>query len=324
MFSKPNTPPSGLVTNPKASPIPAIADLRMTMVSLLRNAGLFCSFKPCAKSTLISRLETEPLGLSRINVTAFLDARLLKPPAANNAWLRGVLGGTETAPGRSTSPTMLTVILSGEKLAAARTPASRSLSNEALEKKIEDVKNEKNKVVKSQKFEEAASLRDTEKRLAEELEKAKNQWEEESKHKRYPIDEENIAEVVSMMTGIPVKRMVQAESEKLRNMSVDMEEMVVGQNEAIMKVVMAKTAAEFLRSPAGREGVLGSPVSSKPEGSSIASVAAQEAVEILAKRTHATGGLILLDRDGNPGFAFNTPRMAYGYVAEGGGFVIGV
>jgi ATP-dependent Clp protease ATP-binding subunit ClpC len=65
-----------------------------------------------------------------------------------------------------------------------------------LEKKIEDVKNEKNKVVKSQKFEEAASLRDTEKRLAEELEKAKNEWEEESKHKKYPIGEEEIAEVV--------------------------------------------------------------------------------------------------------------------------------
>jgi ATP-dependent Clp protease ATP-binding subunit ClpC len=62
-----------------------------------------------------------------------------------------------------------------------------------LEKKIEDVKVEKNKVVKSQKFEEAASLSDTEKRLQEELEKAKNIWEEESKHKRYPIGEEDIA-----------------------------------------------------------------------------------------------------------------------------------
>jgi len=108
-----------------------------------------------------------------------------------------------------------------------------------LEKKIEDVKNEKNKVVKSQKFEEAASLRDTEKRLGEELEKAKTEWEEESKHKRYPIGEEQIAEVVSMMTGIPVKRMVQAESEKLRKMADDMKDMVVGQNEAIQKVVKA-------------------------------------------------------------------------------------
>ncbi|MCG2615013.1 ATP-dependent Clp protease ATP-binding subunit [Terrimonas sp. NA20] len=108
-----------------------------------------------------------------------------------------------------------------------------------LEKKIEDVKNEKNKVVKSQKFEEAASLRDTEKKLAEDLDKAKNDWEEESKHKRYPIDEEAIAEVVSMMTGIPVKRMVQAETEKLRKMTEDMRGMVIGQDEAISKVVKA-------------------------------------------------------------------------------------
>ncbi|OJU25304.1 MAG: Clp protease ClpC [Sphingobacteriales bacterium 41-5] len=108
-----------------------------------------------------------------------------------------------------------------------------------LEKKIEDVKNEKNKVVKSQKFEEAASLRDTEKKLAEELEKAKIAWEEESKHKRYPIDEEAIAEVINIMTGIPVRKMVEAETEKLRKMSDDMKGMVVGQDEAITKVVKA-------------------------------------------------------------------------------------
>ncbi len=108
-----------------------------------------------------------------------------------------------------------------------------------LERKIEDIKQEKNKVVKSQRFEEAASLRDTEKRLQEELERAKQHWEEESKHKRYPITEEAIAEVVSMMTGIPVKRMVQAETEKLRNMSNDMNGMVIGQEEAISKVVRA-------------------------------------------------------------------------------------
>jgi ATP-dependent Clp protease ATP-binding subunit ClpC len=108
-----------------------------------------------------------------------------------------------------------------------------------LEKKIEDIKQEKNKVVKSQRFEEAASLRDNEKRLQEDLEKAKTTWEEESKHRRYPINEEAIAEVVSMMTGIPVKRMVQAETEKLRNMATDMRGMVVGQDEAIGKVVKA-------------------------------------------------------------------------------------
>ncbi len=108
-----------------------------------------------------------------------------------------------------------------------------------LEKKIEDIKQEKNKVVKSQRFEEAASLRDNEKRLQEDLEKAKAQWEEESKHKRYPIDEEAIAEVVSMMTGIPVKRMVQAETEKLRRMADDLKGAVIGQEEAISKVVKA-------------------------------------------------------------------------------------
>ena len=108
-----------------------------------------------------------------------------------------------------------------------------------LEAKIEEVKNEKNKVVKSQKFEEAASLRDTEKRLQEELERAKSDWEEESKHKRFPIGEEDIAEVISMMTGIPVKRMVQAETEKLRRMADDMRGMVIGQDEAIQKVVKA-------------------------------------------------------------------------------------
>ena len=108
-----------------------------------------------------------------------------------------------------------------------------------LEAKIEEVKNEKNKVVKSQKFEEAASLRDTEKRLQEELERAKADWEEESKHKRFPIGEEDIAEVISMMTGIPVKRMVQAETEKLRRMADDMRGMVIGQDEAIQKVVKA-------------------------------------------------------------------------------------
>ncbi|MGJ7030330.1 ATP-dependent Clp protease ATP-binding subunit [Niabella hirudinis] len=108
-----------------------------------------------------------------------------------------------------------------------------------LEKKIEEVKEEKNKVVKSQKFEEAASLRDTEKKLAEDLERAKAAWEEESKHKRYPIDEEAIAEVINIMTGIPVRKMVEAETEKLRKMSEDMRGMVIGQDEAISKVVKA-------------------------------------------------------------------------------------
>jgi ATP-dependent Clp protease ATP-binding subunit ClpC len=108
-----------------------------------------------------------------------------------------------------------------------------------LEKKIEDIKQEKNKVVKSQRFEEAAALRDKEKRLGEELERAKAAWEEEAKNKRYPIHEEHIAEVVSMMTGIPVMRMVEAESAKLRRMGEELKGAVVGQDDAIQKVVKA-------------------------------------------------------------------------------------
>jgi ATP-dependent Clp protease ATP-binding subunit ClpC len=108
-----------------------------------------------------------------------------------------------------------------------------------LEKQIEDVKIEKNKVVKSQRFEEAASLRDTEKKLGEALEKAKLAWEEDSKNARFPINEENIAEVISMMTGIPVKRMVEAENTKLRKMADEMRGMVIGQDDAISKVVKA-------------------------------------------------------------------------------------
>ncbi len=108
-----------------------------------------------------------------------------------------------------------------------------------LEKEIDEIKLEKNRVVKSQKFEEAASLRDTERQLEERLKQAKVDWEEESKTKRYPIEEEDIAEVVHMMTGIPVKRMVQAETDKLRHMADDLKGAVIGQENAISKVVKA-------------------------------------------------------------------------------------
>ena len=108
-----------------------------------------------------------------------------------------------------------------------------------IEKQIEEVKIEKNKVVKSQLFEKAAALRDSEKKLQEELEAAKALWEEDIKHKAIPITEEDIAEVISMMTGIPVMRMVEAESEKLRSMGDKLAGSVIGQDEAIKKVVKA-------------------------------------------------------------------------------------
>ncbi|GIV31382.1 MAG: ATP-dependent Clp protease ClpC [Saprospiraceae bacterium] len=110
---------------------------------------------------------------------------------------------------------------------------------EELEKKIEEVKELKNQAVKNQQYERAADLRDEESKLIRQLDFAKMQWEEESKTKRYPVTEEDIAEVVSMMTGIPVKRVAQSESKKLVNMVDDIKQMIIGQDEAIVKVVKA-------------------------------------------------------------------------------------
>lgn len=108
-----------------------------------------------------------------------------------------------------------------------------------LEKQIEEVKAEKNQVVKSQKYEEAARLRDAEKNLLEQLETAKKQWEEDAKSARYPVGEEDIAEVVAMMTGIPVNKVAQTESSKLLSMGNDLKGAVIGQDDAVAKVVKA-------------------------------------------------------------------------------------
>jgi len=108
-----------------------------------------------------------------------------------------------------------------------------------IEQKIEQIKIEKNKVVRSQKYEEAAKLRDTEKHLLEELEQAKAIWEAETKSKRYTVTEDNVAEVVSMMTGIPVQRVGQADSYKLLNMAETVGSKVIGQDDAIKKLTRA-------------------------------------------------------------------------------------
>src|SRR5579859_2879113 len=108
-----------------------------------------------------------------------------------------------------------------------------------IEQKIEQIKVEKNKVVRSQKYEEAAKLRDTEKHLLEELEQAKAIWEAETKSKRYTVTEDNVAEVVSMMTGIPVQRVGQADSHKLLNMAETISTKIIGQEEAIKKLTRA-------------------------------------------------------------------------------------
>lgn len=89
-----------------------------------------------------------------------------------------------------------------------------------------------------------------------------------------------------------------------------------GWGEAIMKVVLAKTAVDMLRngSASGGQG--------SAAGETLPQKVARECVRLLAERVQGTGGLILLDRQGQPGFAFNTPRMAFGYVAADGSFVV--
>ncbi|MDZ4750199.1 MAG: ATP-dependent Clp protease ATP-binding subunit [Flavobacteriales bacterium] len=108
-----------------------------------------------------------------------------------------------------------------------------------IEKSIEDVKEEKNKVVRSQKYEEAAKLRDKERQLLEKLELAKAKWEEETRNHRVTVTIDNVEEVVSMMTGIPVQRVAEKESGRLAKMDQELKGKVVGQDEAVLKVVKA-------------------------------------------------------------------------------------
>jgi ATP-dependent Clp protease ATP-binding subunit ClpC len=108
-----------------------------------------------------------------------------------------------------------------------------------LEEQIENIKRQKNQVVKSQKYEEAAQLRDREKRLIEQLENAKSRWENDTKKTIYPVDENNVADVIAMMTGIPVKKVGQNEGQKLLGMYEDMSGRIIGQEEALRKLTKA-------------------------------------------------------------------------------------
>ena len=108
-----------------------------------------------------------------------------------------------------------------------------------IEKDIENVKEEKNHVVKSQKYEEAARLRDSERQLNEKLDAAKSKWEEEIKDHRETVSEEDVAEVIAMMTGIPTQRVAEKEQGRLAKMAEVLEGRVIGQNDAIGKVVKA-------------------------------------------------------------------------------------
>jgi ATP-dependent Clp protease ATP-binding subunit ClpC len=108
-----------------------------------------------------------------------------------------------------------------------------------IEGKIDEVKAEKIQVVKSQKYEEAARLRDKEKNLIEQLDTAKKAWEEETRNNRQTVTEDNVAEVVAMMTGVPTQRIAQNESSRLVKMYDEIQGRVIGQDEAIKKVVKA-------------------------------------------------------------------------------------
>lgn len=108
-----------------------------------------------------------------------------------------------------------------------------------LEKKIEEIKDEKNRVVKSQKYEEAARLRDKEKSLLENLDLAKAKWEEETKTQRYNVSEDDVAEVIAMITGVPTKRIAQSEGNRLLQMDKELQAQVIGQDPAVDKLTKA-------------------------------------------------------------------------------------
>ena len=108
-----------------------------------------------------------------------------------------------------------------------------------IEQKISDIKDKKNEVIRCQKYEEAAKLRDVERQLNESLETARKEWEEESSKNRQTVTEDNVAEVVSMMTGIPLQKVGEKENTRLAKMGTEIAGKVVGQDDAVKKVVRA-------------------------------------------------------------------------------------
>jgi len=109
----------------------------------------------------------------------------------------------------------------------------------SVETRIEDVKVKKGLAISSQKFEEAATYRDQERKLQAELEQARKKWEEDSRLNREIVSDENVAEVVAMMTGVPVQRIAQNESDRLVHMEEELQMSIIGQDQAIRKVVKA-------------------------------------------------------------------------------------
>lgn len=119
-----------------------------------------------------------------------------------------------------------------------------------LEEEVDKIKVSKNKVVKNQNFEEAARLRDLEKKLLSDLDIAKREWDLKSKETVYDVSEDNVADVVAMITGIPVNKIAQSESEKLLKMSKNLQKVIIGQDEPIEKLSKAiRRARSGLKDP---------------------------------------------------------------------------
>ncbi len=108
-----------------------------------------------------------------------------------------------------------------------------------MEKKIEEIRHQKKIAIKEQRFEDAGQYRDEEKTLAERLENAKKTWDDETNNHRETVTEQNVAEVVAMMTGVPVQRIAQNEGDRLMSMESELAGTVIGQDEAIKNVVKA-------------------------------------------------------------------------------------
>jgi ATP-dependent Clp protease ATP-binding subunit ClpC len=108
-----------------------------------------------------------------------------------------------------------------------------------LENQIEQVRIEKRKVIEASQYEQAAQLRDKEKMLENELTAAKNQWENEAKTKRFTVTEDDVAQVVAMMSGIPVTKIAQTETDKLAKMNETLKAKVIGQDKAIASISKA-------------------------------------------------------------------------------------
>jgi ATP-dependent Clp protease ATP-binding subunit ClpC len=119
-----------------------------------------------------------------------------------------------------------------------------------LEERIEQIRQQKNQVVRMQNFEEAARLRDMEKKLQAELEALKEEWERQAAEMVYPVTEDDVADVVAMMTGIPVNKVAQSEQQKLLTLEEELKKHVVGQDEAIEHLVRAiRRARAGLKDP---------------------------------------------------------------------------